>query len=289
MQSNNNNDNNRFNCQSTSSDNGNPFNCPIDTTTPDTVGNVNPNDMSQLSSPLTGRQSPNAPNDDSNFNNIINKIVDNPFGQLQSQEEEEALLLASQLLTRKQQTFCEYYVKSFNAAKAAADAGYSIQSASAIGYALLKKPEIQAYIESLRQINSHKYQHTVIDELFSLYQQAKGGQIVYQLPNKYGNNNNSDNNDSIDDIPIARPIMVLNTDGTISPLREKPDFKVALEALRTIAEYTIPKATPDGQANNKLAIANKYIQNNTYLQQSPQQQLQQQLIQQHINKVIGNK
>lgn len=288
MQSNNNNDNNRFNCQSTSSDN-NPFNCPIDVTTPDTVGNVNPNDMSQLSSPLTDPLSPNTPNNDNNFNNIINKIVDNPFGQLQSQEEEEALLLASQLLTRKQQTFCEYYVKSFNAAKAAADAGYSIQSASAIGYALLKKPEIQAYIESLRQINSHKYQHTVIDELFSLYQQAKGGQIVYQLPNKYGNNNNSDNNDSIDDIPIARPIMVLNTDGTISPLREKPDFKVALEALRTIAEYTIPKATPDGQANNKLAIANKYIQNNTYLQQSPQQQLQQQLIQQHINKVIGNK
>lgn len=268
------------------SDDNNPFNCPIDTTTPDSVGNVDPNNLSSLTGPL----SPNTSSgDSSNFNNIVNKIVDNPFGQLQSQEEEEALLLASQLLTRKQQTFCEHYVKSFNAAKAAADAGYSIQSASAIGYALLKKPEIQAYIESLRQINSHKYQHTVIDELFSLYQQAKGGQIVYQLPNKYSNNNNSDNSDSIDDIPIARPIMVLNTDGTISPLREKPDFKVALEALRTIAEYTIPKATPDGQANNKLAIANKYIQNNTYLQQSPQQQLQQQLIQQHINKVIGNK
>lgn len=270
----------------------NPFNCPIDTTTPDSVGNVDPNNLSSLTGPLSPIPSidnSNNNNDSSNFNNIVNKIVDNPFGQLQSQEEEEALLLASQLLTRKQQTFCEYYVKSFNAAKAAADAGYSIQSASAIGYALLKKPEIQAYIESLRQINSHKYQHTVIDELFSLYQQAKGGQIVYQLPNKYGNNNNSDNNDSIDDIPIARPIMVLNTDGTISPLREKPDFKVALEALRTIAEYTIPKATPDGQTNNKLAIANKYIQNNTYLQQSPQQQLQQQLIQQHINKVIGNK
>lgn len=212
------------------------------------------------------------------YNKLIQKITDNPFAISQTEEEKEAELLASELINDKQQRFCLNYVECFNAAKAAADAGYSVKSAAAIGYALLRKPEIQTYIESLRQINSHKYRHAVLDELHDLYLQAKQGDIQYSIQNRDG-------------IVVAIPIMAERPDGTLSILRDKPNYKVALETLRTIAEYTIPKPT-SSSPTDKLAVANKYIQNNTYqltpLQQQ-QQMVQQQLINQHIMNTINNK
>jgi phage terminase small subunit len=53
-------------------------------------------------------------------------------------------------LTDKQELFCQRYLIDFNATKAAIAAGYSEDSASAIGWENLRKPEIQARIAELR-------------------------------------------------------------------------------------------------------------------------------------------
>ena len=202
------------------------------------------------------------------FNELIAKATGNPFSLTQSEDEELANLTALELLTPKQQAFCQYYVKCFNVAKAANDAGYSVTSAAAIGYALLKRPEIQAYIESLRQIESHKYRYTILDELADLYKQAKQGDIQYSIVKQD------------DGTQIAVPILREEADGSWVPHRDKPEYKIALEALRTMAEYTLPK--PDNNIQDKLQTANKYIQNNTYITNNKQVKQ----IQDHIKKVI---
>ncbi len=51
-------------------------------------------------------------------------------------------------LTGKQQRFCEEYLIDLNATKAAIRAGYSEDSAGAIGHENLKKPEIQEFISA---------------------------------------------------------------------------------------------------------------------------------------------
>lgn len=53
-------------------------------------------------------------------------------------------------LTEKQEQFCQAYLIDFNASKAARLAGYSEDTAGAIGWENLKKPEIQARISELR-------------------------------------------------------------------------------------------------------------------------------------------
>lgn len=49
-------------------------------------------------------------------------------------------------LTPKQKKFCEWYIKTGNAAEAARKAGYSQKSAEATGRENLRKPTISAYI-----------------------------------------------------------------------------------------------------------------------------------------------
>jgi phage terminase small subunit len=51
-------------------------------------------------------------------------------------------------LTRKQQVFVDEYLRCFNAAEAARRAGYSERSAYSQGWENLRKPEIQALIQS---------------------------------------------------------------------------------------------------------------------------------------------
>ena len=212
--------------------------------------------------------------DDNGFNDLIAKATGNPFSLTQTEEEELANLTALELLTPKQQAFCQAYVESFNVAKAASDAGYSVTSCAAIGYALLKRPEVQAYIEALRQIKSHKYRHTILDELADLYKSTKQGDIEYTYQ--------KDDDGNV----IAVPIMRQNPDGTLTPHHSKPQYKIALEALRTMAEYTLPK--PESNPQDKLMTANKYIQNNTYINNNKQVNHNKQLLQDHINKVIDN-
>lgn len=205
------------------------------------------------------------------FNKLIANATGNPFSLTQTEEEELANLAALELLNPKQQAFCQYYVECFNAAKAALDAGYSPTSCASIGYSLLRRPEVQAYIESLRQIKSHKYRHTVLDELSSLYQQCKQGEIQYSVQKDE------------DGTMIAKPIMRQNADGTLVPHTSTPNYKIALDTLRTLAEYTIPKPTnPLTEANNKLQIANNYIQKNTFVNKE-----QSKIMQDHINSVIN--
>lgn len=207
--------------------------------------------------------------DADSFNQLIGKATGNPFSLTQSEEEELANLTALELLTPKQQAFCQAYVKCFNAAKAASDAGYSATSCAAIGYALLKRPEVQSYIEALRQIESHKYRYTILDQLADLYQNTKQGDVQYTTQKDEDGNT------------IAVPIMRQQPDGTFTPHRGKPEYKIALEALRTMAEYTLPK--PEANVQDKLITANKYVQNNTYITNN-----QKKTIKEHISKVIND-
>lgn len=209
------------------------------------------------------------PDDAGSFNKLIANATSNPFSLTQSEEEELASLTALELLTPKQQAFCQAYVKSFNVAKAASDAGYSVTSCAAIGYALLKRPEVQSYIEALRQIESHKYRYTILDQLADLYKDAKQGDVQYQLQKDDDGNT------------IAVPIMRVNPDGSLTPHRNKPEYKIALETLRTMAEYTLPKPTVD--PTERLQVANNYIQKNTYVTHN-----QKEVLQDHIKKVLNN-
>lgn len=54
-------------------------------------------------------------------------------------------------LTYKQELFCREYVIDGNATRAAESAGYSKNTAYSIGSELLKKPEIQAFIDDLNE------------------------------------------------------------------------------------------------------------------------------------------
>lgn len=54
-------------------------------------------------------------------------------------------------LTEKERLFCEIYVRNFNATQAAIKAGYSYDSAYAIGYENLRKPHIRNYIGALKE------------------------------------------------------------------------------------------------------------------------------------------
>lgn len=53
-------------------------------------------------------------------------------------------------LTDKQRLFCQEYIHDWNATRAAKAAGYSENTAGAIGHENLTKPEIQAYISQIQ-------------------------------------------------------------------------------------------------------------------------------------------
>ena len=61
-------------------------------------------------------------------------------------------------LNERQTRFAEEYAIDFNASAAARRAGYSEKTAGAIGWELLKKPEIQEAIESVKKERSKRTQ-----------------------------------------------------------------------------------------------------------------------------------
>mgnify|MGYP003407536533 FL=1 len=63
-------------------------------------------------------------------------------------------------LTSKQEMFCNEYLVDFNASRAARAAGYSEDTAGAIGHENLRKPEIQARIQQLREITGKQFNIT---------------------------------------------------------------------------------------------------------------------------------
>ncbi len=83
-------------------------------------------------------------------------------------ELEEVTEILNSELTDKQRLFCIYYPKCFNATKAAKKAGYSEDTAYSIGWELLKKPEIKAEIQKLKQ---NKLNRAMLspDDIFQRY------------------------------------------------------------------------------------------------------------------------
>lgn len=71
-------------------------------------------------------------------------------------------------LTDKQKLFCIYYIRCFNATKAATKAGYSKDSAGEQGYQLLQKTSIKKEIERLKQ---NKFNRAMLseDDIFQKY------------------------------------------------------------------------------------------------------------------------
>lgn len=63
---------------------------------------------------------------------------------------EEIEKIDAEGLTGKQRLFCDYYIKTFNATQSAIKAGYSKNTAYAIGAENLKKPQIKNYLTKLR-------------------------------------------------------------------------------------------------------------------------------------------
>lgn len=61
-------------------------------------------------------------------------------------------------LSPKQQRFCEEYLVDLNATQAAVRAGYSKKTAGQIGFEQLRKPDVQAHINTLRAEQSKRTQ-----------------------------------------------------------------------------------------------------------------------------------
>lgn len=82
--------------------------------------------------------------------------------------EEVDQVMGNNGLTDKQRLFCLCYIRCFNATKAAIKAGYSTETAYSIGFENLKKPEIKAEIERLKQ-NRLNRELLSEDDLFQKY------------------------------------------------------------------------------------------------------------------------
>lgn len=63
-------------------------------------------------------------------------------------------------LNPKQRAFCLQYLVDFNATQSAIRAGYSKKTAYSIGWELLKKPEIQDFINKTKERTSNKLEIT---------------------------------------------------------------------------------------------------------------------------------
>lgn len=86
-----------------------------------------------------------------NKNNDKRNVSNSKKKKEQPLPDEVEEVLNNSELTEKQKLFCIYYVKCFNATKAAKKAGYSDNTAYSIGWELLNKPEIRAEIQRLKQ------------------------------------------------------------------------------------------------------------------------------------------
>ena len=84
----------------------------------------------------------------------VKKLVDKEKMVIQSQlelTEKSVDRITNAELTDKQKLFCIYYVKYFNATKAAIKAGYSPNCAAVLGHNNLAKPEIRKEIQALKR------------------------------------------------------------------------------------------------------------------------------------------
>lgn len=87
---------------------------------------------------------------------IQNKKVCTPKKEVQqkessSREDKDFEHIDDDGLTDKQRLFCYYYMQSFNIYQSAIKAGYSIKTAPQIGYQLLQKTSIKAFLSKLKE------------------------------------------------------------------------------------------------------------------------------------------
>ena len=79
-------------------------------------------------------------------------------------------------LTDKQKQFCLAYLKDFNASQAALQAGYSKKNHEHIGWELLQKTTVQAYLATKAQKQCEKAEISIewiIKELKQLYERCQ--------------------------------------------------------------------------------------------------------------------
>ncbi|WP_434793111.1 hypothetical protein TPDSL_23000 [Terrisporobacter petrolearius] len=99
--------------------------------------------------------------------NVTNKKATKKVVKQVVSDEVESVLENSEL-TEKQRLFCIYYIKCFNATKAAIKAGYSKSTAGEQGYQLLQKTSIKVEIQKLKK---NKLNRAMLneDDLFQKY------------------------------------------------------------------------------------------------------------------------
>lgn len=78
-------------------------------------------------------------------------------------------------LTPKQKKFCEWYIKTGNAAEAARNAGYSPKTAESTGRENLRKPTVSAYIAERMEKQDAKLIADA-DEVLRFYSSVMRGQ-----------------------------------------------------------------------------------------------------------------
>ena len=100
--------------------------------------------------------------------NITNKRTVKKDTDEEAIKKDVESILENNKLTEKQRLFCVYYIKCFNATKAAMKAGYSKNSAGEQGYQLLQKPSIKSEIQRLKQ---NKLNRAMLseDDIFQKY------------------------------------------------------------------------------------------------------------------------
>lgn len=94
--------------------------------------------------------------------------IDKKNAEKQAVNDEVESVLENDKLTEKQRLFCIYYIKCFNATKAAIKAGYSKSTAGEQGYQLLQKTSIKVEIQKLKK---NKLNRAMLneDDLFQKY------------------------------------------------------------------------------------------------------------------------
>ena len=83
-------------------------------------------------------------------------------------------------MTKKQKLFCDEYLIDLNATQAAIRAGYSPETAGAIGNENLKKPEVSAYIKS-RMAELEAQRVASADEVMRFFSSVMRGEVKDQF------------------------------------------------------------------------------------------------------------
>ena len=100
--------------------------------------------------------------------NVTNKNKSKNNNKKEPIVDEVKEVLEDTELTDKQRLFCIYYIKYFNATKAAIKAGYSKESAGKIGYQLLEKTRIKSEIDALKKNKLNRVMLSE-DDIFQRY------------------------------------------------------------------------------------------------------------------------